>query len=97
MTHQFPVLNDRLDLLAEVAARAYLGPEEVPGGEVAHLVLLLESGGLGALAGAGGTQEHGPDAVSCRTVGVRQGRLGLGTDGHTEKIVLSESKRFSAT
>ena len=86
MTHQLSILDDGLNLLAELAAGAYLGPEEVPGGQVTHGVLLLQSGALGALAGARRTQEHRPDAVGW-TVRVRQGRLVLGTNGHGENML----------
>lgn len=37
-------------------------PEEVPGGEVAHVVVGPHAGGLGALPGAGRTEQDGADA-----------------------------------
>ena len=87
MTHQLAVLDHGLDLLAKVAAGSNLRPEEVSSGKMTHRVLLLQPRGLSALTGAGGAEQHGPDAVS-GTVRVRQGRLGLRTDGHGEKIIL---------
>ena len=91
MTHQFSVLNDSLDLLAELAAGANFRSEEVSCGQVTHLEVLLQPRGLGSLAGAGRAEEHGPDAVG-GTVGVRDNCLSFRTDGHYKKLV--SGKKF---
>ena len=62
-SHQFPLVNDTLDLLPQLAAAADFCSKEVPSCEVTDLEVFLQSRSLGALPRPRRAQEDGSDPV----------------------------------